>query len=132
MQSLSDLIKERSEEMDVQIVKAKTMTENDKDWQDIRHYIDDLPNNYIDLLKEKIANDPLSIKKRKIVGGNAIEVILKTQQIKNGYRLAYEIELYILEKYPEKEITKAWYIAWNNIKGTCYKKDLLNPQLENV
>lgn len=129
MNSLSDLIKERSEKMDVQIVKAKEMTEDEKDWQDIKKWVDDLPNNYIDLLKEKIKNDPLSVKKRGCVGGNAIEATLKTQQRKGGYRLAYEIELYILEKYPEKEIKRAWYIAWNNIKSVCYKRDLLNSQL---
>ncbi len=129
MDSLTDLIKQRSKEKDVQIIKAKIITENDKDWQGIKQCADNLPNNYIDLLKEKIKNEPLSVNKRGIVSGNAIEATLKVRQRKDGYRLVYEIELYIMEKSPEKEITKACYIAWNNIKGICYIRDLLKPQL---
>ena len=129
MDSLSDLVKKRAEDFDVQIIKAKPIAESDKNWFVVKKYFDNLPNDYMPLFKDILKNNPLNVKKRNVVGGYAIEIMLRTEKKETGIKLAYEIELYILEKYPERQIRQACYVLWNNLKNVSYYRDLLNPTL---
>lgn len=135
MQSISQLVKERNNQEDVQRARAKPVAPKDLQWVQCRAYIDSLPNNYLQLVNECIANKPLSVKKRAVSrGGCVIEITLKEWSITTGpiddpktYHRAVA-ELYILED-SIGAMKKVEYQLWSTVSNKCYIRDLLDPKL---
>lgn len=121
MKSLSDLIKEKSEDMSVQITKAIPMDEEDVEWVKCRQTVKGLSLDYEEVIKKAINEN--RARTRQVIKGNAIEVTAKY----NGF----EVDLHILEG-DDRIIKQAKYIAWNHRKGTCFIRDLFKEDPLNL
>lgn len=117
MYRIADLVKEKAEELQIQIIKAIPMNESDISWIRCKNKINELPANYEEVVKKTLAKNSSKVTRKKITGGDVTEVEIKIE--------GFDCELYILET-TQGDIKKAEYHAWNSKKGNAYIRNLLD------
>lgn len=117
MNFLADLIDKRSEQLDIQAVKASKLLPNEALWLKHKKLLHALPMDYKKTLQDKLAKEPFSVQKREYQYNFVITIKFLEYP-------TFRTVLQIVE-HKTKGLYSVCYIAYNHQKNCVYVRQII-------